>query len=78
MAVYSENLCAMVVEFIKKEHTQKEESEVFGVSVRAISRWKKMYKKEKINLLRKSAKKAWGSKKSVENKEEKRETQPKK
>ncbi|MBQ7673007.1 MAG: helix-turn-helix domain-containing protein [Alphaproteobacteria bacterium] len=58
MAVYSENLCAMVVEFIKKEHTQKEESEVFGVSIRAISRWKKMYKKEKINLLRKSAKKA--------------------
>ena len=47
MAVYSEDLRVRVVEFIKKGHTHQEAAEVFGVSMRSITTWKKMDKEGK-------------------------------
>lgn len=47
MAVYSEDLRIRVVEFVKKGHTIRETAEIFGVSMRAISIWKKMDKEGK-------------------------------
>ena len=42
MTVYSEDLRVKVVEFIKKGHTYKEASEIFGVCMKSIYTWNKM------------------------------------
>ena len=47
MAGYSEDLRVKVVEYLKKGHTIKETAEIFGVSMRSISIWKKMDKEGK-------------------------------
>ena len=47
MRAYSEDLRVKVVEFIKRGHSHKEAAELFDVSLRAISRWKKMDKEGK-------------------------------
>ena len=47
MAIYSEDLRVRVVEFTKRGHTIQEASEIFGVSPRSVSTWKKMDKEGK-------------------------------
>ena len=52
MSGYSEDLRVKVVEYLKKGHTIKETAETFGVSMRAISIWKKMVKDWYLSLFR--------------------------
>ncbi len=47
MAAYSEDLRVKVVEFLKKGHTHREATEVFGVSMKSICIWEKMDKEGK-------------------------------
>ncbi len=42
MRSYSEDLHTRVVEYVKSGHTYRETVEVFGVSPRAICRWRKL------------------------------------
>ncbi len=47
MRSYSEDLHVRVVEYVKSRHTYREAAEIFGVSPRAIFRWRKLDKEGK-------------------------------